>query len=141
VTAGEPPDALVGWLLRDMRRLVWVAAPDPQPSASAPGDPLAVPLPGNTPLVVAPYGTEQDRGLGGLIGSEYPLTMRWAPAQLPVLPQPQAEASDGLPPEELARLRADQAWSQATRPQMEWLLYRTVHSAPSVDGVTLWALP
>jgi hypothetical protein len=141
VTAGQPPDALVGWLLRDMRNISWVAAPDPQPSASAPGDPLTAPLPGNMPLVVAPYGMEQDRGLAGLLGSEYPLTMRWAPAQLPALPPAQAETGDGLPPEELQRLRADQAWSQATRPQLEWLLYRTVNTAPPVDGVTLWALP
>jgi 4-amino-4-deoxy-L-arabinose transferase-like glycosyltransferase len=138
VTAGDPPDPLVGWLLRNMRGVTWVAAPDPQPQAGETG---AVPLPQNRPMVVAPYGMEQDRGLAELIGSKYPLTMRWAPAQLPTLPEPQAETGDGLPPEELARLRADQAWSQATRPQLEWLLYRSVQTPPSVDGVTLWALP
>ena len=30
-TAGRLPDPLVGWLLRDMRRLAWVAAPNPEP--------------------------------------------------------------------------------------------------------------
>jgi hypothetical protein len=138
VTAGRPPDPLVGWLLRDMRQLAWVTAPDPQPLPD-PNNPLP-PEPGATALVVAPYGMEQDRGLEGLVGARYPLTMRWDPAQLPSLPEPDG-TSDGLPAEELAQLRADQAWSQATRPQLEWLLYRTVRNTPAVDGVTLWAAP
>jgi hypothetical protein len=138
VTAGQPPDPLVGWLLRDMRQLTWVTAPDPQPPPD-PNNPLPL-APGATALVVAPYGMEQDRGLEGLLGARYPLTMRWDPAQLPSLPEP-AGTSDGLPAEELAQLRADQAWSQATRPQLEWLLYRTVRNTPAVDGVTLWAAP
>jgi hypothetical protein len=138
VTGGQPPNPLVGWLLRDMRRLEWVTSPDPQPPAD-PNNPLP-PGPEATALVVAPYGFEEDRGLEGLIGARYPLIMRWDAAQLPTLPEPDP-AADGLPAEELARLRADQAWSQATRPQLEWLLYRNVRSTPAVDGVTLWAVP
>jgi hypothetical protein len=121
---------VLGWLLRDMRRLAWVSAPNPEPMVDDE----------NPPLIVAPYGVEQDRGLAGMVGAKYPLTMRWDPAQLPALPEADA-GNEGLPAEELARLRADQAWGQATRPQLEWLLYRTVREAPAVDGVTLWAAP
>ena len=137
-TAGRLPDPLVGWLLRDMRRLAWVAAPNPEPVVDDENPPL-VGVAGS-PLIVAPYGMEQDRGLAGMVGAKYPLTMRWDPAQLPTLPEADA-GNEGLPAEELARLRADQAWGQATRPQLEWLLYRTVHAVPAVDGVTLWAAP
>ena len=49
--------------------------------------------------------------------------------------------SQGLPAEELAKLRADQAWGQSTRPRLEWLLYRKVKDMPPADGVTLWATP
>ena len=62
------------------------------------------------------------------------------PAQLPALPEAD-DTSQGLPAEELAKLRADQAWGQSTRPRMEWLLYRTVKDMPPAEGVTLWATP
>jgi hypothetical protein len=138
VTAGRPPDPLVSWLLRDMRRLAFVTTPS---TGLQVDDESAVPGgSGVTPLVVAPFGMEQDRSLAGMIGARYPLTMRWEPSQLPSLPEPDTAAA-GLPAEELARLRADQAWSQATRPALEWLLYRTVRTAPAVNGVTLWAAP
>ncbi len=139
VTAGRPPDPLVGWLLRDMRRLAWVTAPDPQANTPL-GDSSQIPTTNTTPMIVAPYGLEQDPGLGGLIGAKYPLTVRWLPAQLPALPEADA-TQQGLPAEELAKLRADQAWGQSTRPRLEWLLYRTVKDAPPVDGVALWATP
>jgi hypothetical protein len=132
-TAGKLPDPLVGWLLRDMRRLEWTTAPDPAVSQAVTGQ-------GAAPLIVVPYGMEEDPGLAGMIGTMYPLTMRWDPALLPALPEADA-TDDGLPTEELAQLRADQAWAQATRPQLEWLLYRTVRDVPPVDGVTLWAAP
>jgi hypothetical protein len=137
-TAGRPPDPLVGWLLRDMRRPAWVTAPNAGPVTD--DESQAVAGASRSPLIVAPFGMEQDRGLAGMVGARYPLTMRWEPGQLPVLPEPDA-GSEALPAEELARLRADQAWNQATRPQLEWLLYRTVREAPAVDGVTLWAAP
>ena len=139
VTAGKPPDPLVGWLLRDMRRLVWVPAPDAQANTPM-GDSSQIPTTNTTPLIVAPYGLEQDPGLVGMIGAKYPLTARWVPAQLPALPEADA-AGQGLPAEELAKLRADQAWGQSTRPRLEWLLYRTVHDMPPAEGVTLWATP
>jgi hypothetical protein len=66
--------------------------------------------------------------------------MRWDPSQLPALPETDA-SNEGLPAEELARLRADQTWSQVTRPLLEWLLYRTVRDAAETYGVTLWATP
>ena len=137
-TAGRLPDPVVGWLLRDMRRLAWVAAPNPEPMVDDEKPPLIGAA--GSPLIVAPYGMEEDRGLAGMVGAKYPLTMRWDPAQLPTLPEADA-GNEGLPAEELARLRADQAWGQATRPQLEWLLYRTVRAAPAVNGVTLWAAP
>ena len=138
-TAGKPPDPLVGWLLRDMRRLTWVTAPDPQANTPM-GDSSQIPTTNTTPLIVAPYGLEQDPGLTGLIGAKYPLTVRWVPAQLPALPEAD-DTSQGLPAEELAKLRADQAWGQSTRPRLEWLLYRTVKDMAPADGVTLWATP
>ena len=138
-TAGKPPDPLVGWLLRDMRRLAWVPAPDVQANTPM-GDSSQIPTTNTTPLIVAPYGLEQDPGLVGMIGAKYPLTARWVPAQLPALPEADA-AGQGLPADELAKLRADQAWGQSTRPRLEWLLYRTVHDMPPADGVTLWATP
>jgi hypothetical protein len=137
-TAGRLPDPLVGWLLRDMRRLSWVTAPNPQQPADS-ASPALIGA-GGSPLVVAPYGMEQDRGLVGMIGAKYPLTMRWDPSQLPALPETDA-SNEGLPAEELARLRADQTWSQVTRPLLEWLLYRTVRDAAETHGVTLWATP
>ncbi len=134
-TGGEAPNALLGWLLRDMRNLTWVAAPD----AAA----VLTTADGSTrpPLIVAPQSMEQNPGLGGLIGSTYPLTMRWDPSMLPALPPADQTSDNGLPPEELAKLRSDQAWSQATRPRLEWLLYRTISNEPPIDSVTLWATP
>jgi len=134
-TGGGAPDALLGWLLRDMRNLSWVAAPD----AAA----VLTTADGSTrpPLIVAPQSMEQNPGLGGLIGSTYPLTLRWDPSMLPALPPADQTSDNGLPPVELAKLRSDQAWSQATRPRLEWLLYRTISSEPPVDSVTLWATP
>jgi hypothetical protein len=138
VTAGRPPDPLVNWLLRDMRHIAYVTTPTT--GLQTDDESAVLPVGTVTPLVVAPYAVEQERSLAGLIGARYPLTMRWEPSQLPALPEPDAAAA-GLPAEELARLRADQAWSQATRPALEWLLYRMVRTAPAVDGVTLWAAP
>ena len=139
VTGGEAPDPVVGWLLREMRNLTWVTAPD----LAAGRTPEEIAAGGSTdaPLVVGPGDMTADRGLGGMIGARYALTMRWEPSLLPSLP-PAAEAGgEGLPAEELARLRSEQAWSQATRPRLEWLLYRTIKSEPGVESVTLWAMP
>jgi hypothetical protein len=134
-TGGAAPNALLGWLLRDMTDLTWVMAPDPNAAPpAADGSP-------RIPLIVAPAGMEGDRGLGGMIGTDYSLTMRWEPSLLPALPPTDATGGEGLPAEELARLRSEQAWSQATRPQLEWLLYRTIKNEPPVDSVTLWAMP
>ena len=115
--------------------LTWVTAPDPGVAILAADGSL------RTPLVVAPAGMAADRGLGGMIGAEYPLTMRWEPSLLPSLPPTDTTNGEGLPAEELARLRSEQAWSQATRPQLDWLLYRTIQNEPPVAGVTLWATP
>jgi hypothetical protein len=134
-TGGAAPDALLGWLLRDMVNLTWVTAPDPA------AEPLAADGSARPPLIIAPANMEQDRGLGGMIGAEYPLTMHWDPAMLPALPPMDNADSSGLPPEELARLRGEQAWSQATRPQLAWLLYRTIKDEPPVTSVSLWATP
>jgi hypothetical protein len=127
----------VGWLLRDMAEVAWVTAPEPAAQAATPGAAGSLRL----PLIVAPTGMAQDAGLGGMLGSDYALTTRWEPSLLPALPPTDEANSQGLPPEELARLRADQAWGQATRPQLEWLLYRTIKTEPPVAGVTLWAMP
>jgi hypothetical protein len=134
-TGGAAPDPLLGWLLRDMADLTWVTAPDPGVAILAADGSL------RTPLVVAPGGMEADRGLGGMIGAEYPLTMQWEPSMLPSLPPTDETSDTGLPAEELARLRSEQAWSQATRPQLEWLLYRTIKNEPPVESVTLWVTP
>ena len=135
VTTGKESDALVGWLLRKMVNLTWVTAPDMTAiSTAADGS-------SRSPLILTPAGMEQDRGLGGMIGAEYALTARWDPSLLPQLPPTDQANSNGLPPEELARLRSEQAWNQATRPQLEWLLYRKIRTEPAVDSVTLWAMP
>ena len=135
VRGGEDPDPLVGWLLRKMVNLSWATAPD-MTAVSTVADGSS-----RVPLIVTPAGMEQDRGLGGMIGADYPLTMHWEPSMLPSMPAMDDAGAGGLPPEELARLRSEQAWSQATRPQLEWLLYRKIRTEPTVNSVTLWAMP
>ena len=92
-----------------MRRLEWVKAPNPAvvPDSETP----ALTGPAATPLIVAPYGMEQDPGLTGMIGAKYPLTMRWDPASLPALPEADATSS-GLAADELARLQGRKAWGR-----------------------------
>ena len=93
------------------------------------------------PLVITPVGMPDDRALSGYIGSDYGVASSWTVAQLPALPEKAEDAANGLPAEELQRLRDQQAWTQATRPRLEWLLYRTVKQPPDVQQVSLWTTP
>jgi len=137
-TAGAP-DPVLGWYLRDMRNLRWTRAPETElPAGSMDQSVLGS---AHRPLIVAPLGLEGDRALAGYLGSDYGVTSRWNPVLLPALPEQTENSANGLPAAELQRLRDQQAWTQATRPRLKWLLYRTVQQPPAVQNVTLWATP
>jgi hypothetical protein len=139
VIAAVLPDPVLGWYLRDMRNLRWLPAPETEQVA----DNTFTTLPNNTtrPLVVSPPGLAGDPALAGYIGSDYGVASSWTVAQLPALPEQTEDAANGLPAAELQRLRDQQAWSQSTRPRLEWVLYRTIEQPPPVQQVTLWATP
>ena len=114
----------------------------PQPDAAA----LTPPPPGldpaaSAPLVITPPGDEvwaDNPALAGYLGSSYGLRWHWDMTQLPALP-PVETAQTGLDAQQLAELRAQQAWPQETRPRLEWLFYRKVGAMPPLESVDLWA--
>ena len=109
------PDTVLGWHLREMRNLRFVRSID------------AVQLDATRlPLIVAPTSRNDSLPLPDpYIGSKYDPVYTWHPSLLP------AGGGDGL--------SAQQRWTEVQRPQLRWLLYRKVDSAPAVESVTLWA--
>ena len=110
------PDAVLGWHLREMRNLRHVRSVD-----AAQFDGAAL------PLLVAPSARNDSLPLPDpYIGSEYDIVYTWQPSLLPA----------GTAGEDVS---AQQRWTDSLRPQLRWLFYRKVDSAPVVESVTLWA--
>lgn len=137
VTAGRLPDPVLGWNLRELRNLRWTMAPE----TAITSDPGAETISTARPFVVTAPGAAGDPALAGYLGSEYGVSTSWDPAELPALPPVTENDGQGLPADELQRLRDQQVWTQSTRPRLEWLLYRNVKTPPNVQQVTLWVTP
>ncbi len=135
------PDPVLGWYLREMRDVRWVLAPQPDAAALTPAPPGANPA-ASAPLIITPSdaGWADNPALAGYLGSSYGLRWRWDMTQLPALP-PVDATQPGLDAQQLADLRAQQAWPQETRPRLEWLFYRKVSALPPIESVDLWATP
>ena len=134
------PDPVLGWYLRAMRDVRWVLAPQPDAAALTPPPPGLAPT-ASAPLVITPPGDEvwaDNPALAGYLGSSYGLRWHWDMTQLPALP-PVETTQTGLDAQQLAELRAQQAWPQETRPRLEWLFYRKVGAMPPLESVDLWA--
>ncbi|MBK8045665.1 MAG: hypothetical protein IPK16_00165 [Anaerolineales bacterium] len=130
VITPDDPDPVLCWLLRDFRNVLWLRAPR--------SSTVLTDYPNDQPLIVTGAELAGDPVLANYLGSNYGIRTAWSIDQLPALP-PVAPDQQGLPQEELERLRAQQAWSLSTQPRLEWLLYRNVKNSPVVAPVTLWA--
>lgn len=137
VVMGAQPDPVLGWHLRYMRNLEWTLSPDvPLPGSNI--DPALLGQAGR-PLVVAPPGFQNDPALAGYFGRDYLVAARWEPSRLPALSDVVEKNSEGLPADELARLRSQQQWQQSMRPRLEWLFYRNITAPPETATISLWA--
>ena len=110
------PDPVLGWYLRNMRRLTWVAGP--QVVEEAP-----------PPLVVMVNGESFTGGdKGGYIGSEYDLEVYWNPDAF----------ADAGPAEGDAASGAERLWP-VVRTWWRWWMYGETSQRPDTRIVTLWA--
>jgi hypothetical protein len=130
VTPGEHiiparPDPVVGWELRNMRNLTWVAAPQVAEDAN--------PL----PLVVTPVsGEEPQLDLPSIyIGSRYHVDAWWLPS---TLADSVAEIAAAPVGEESSLLREA---ARLLQPWWRWLIYREPTREPMARDVILWAPP
>jgi hypothetical protein len=109
------PDPLLGWYLRDMRNLTWVATPHLVPNAPPP---LVVMVNGETFV-----GDESI----SYIGSDYDVEVYWQPGALsaaPVVTENNALA---------------ERWWPSVRAWWRWWVYGEVSVRPGTRTVTLWA--
>jgi hypothetical protein len=129
--ASQAPDAQVGWLLREMRNVRFVTAPDVDGTAGTGGyasdygyardsDAARAPL-----VVFQPAVAASETWNAAYTGSDYRLRSTWLPSQLPPL---------------TGYTDAAQRWSAGVRPWLRWLMKR--EAAPSEpDRAILWARP
>lgn len=116
------PDPVLGWELRNMRNLTWVASP----SVAQDADPL--------PLVVTPATLGEEIPQLDLpnnyAGSRYHVDAWWLPETL-------SNGESTLPPE------AEEEWGRtfvaSVQPWWRWLIYREATEAPQNRDVILWA--
>lgn len=112
-------DPLLGWYLRDMRRLEWVLAPDPT-WADESRKPALITLAGQALPESAPY-----------MGGVYSTRTVWEPGQLTQPAQAPGDVA-GL------QARADAFWRDPGRNLARWILYRETPQIPPSEDVTLW---
>ena len=116
------PDPVIGWELRNMRNLTWVASP----SVGQDADPL--------PLVLTPATLGEESAALDLpdsyAGSRYHVDAWWLPETL-------SNSNSALPPE------GEELWGRAfvasVQPWWRWLIYREATEAPQNRDVILWA--
>ncbi|MDQ3248088.1 MAG: hypothetical protein M3Q45_02655, partial [Chloroflexota bacterium] len=116
VQMAAQPDPVLGWYLRDLRRLTWVLAPGATVETEAP---LVITLTGDA---------DTNDLLANYMGSEYDIRTRWLPTQL-LLATPDAAQ---------AAADANANWAQRVRPFLRWMIYREVKPPPVADTVVLW---
>jgi len=128
VEQGRQSDPVLGWYLRDMRRLTWVLSPKAEQEA------------GLDPVVIATDTAADATTLPeNYLGSDYALSIRWLPKNL-------TDVEGGPPelPEDIGFIDAIQQriaarWSPQIKPLLRWILFRESKNVPPVvDSVLLW---
>jgi len=115
VQMAAQPDPVLGWYLRQMRRLTWVLAP----GASEVESPLVISLSSSA---------DTNDLLPNYMGSDYDIYARWLPSQLFA-----TEAGLQVAPDD-----ANQYWTARLRPFLRWAIYREVKSPLIFNPVVLW---
>ncbi|MCX6044743.1 MAG: hypothetical protein NT075_06480 [Chloroflexi bacterium] len=107
------PDPVLGWYLRNMRRLTWVLAPGVTNDQAPP--------------LVLTLATQADASdlLTNYMGSRYDLHVQWLPPALFDAAAKKASA-------------AKVYWPQQLRPFLRWAIYREVTPLPPAAPVVLW---
>ncbi len=107
------PDPVLGWYLRNMRRLTWVLAP----GVTADQAP---------PLVIT-LATQADASdlLANYMGSRYDAHVQWLPPALFGAAAKEASA-------------AKIYWPQQLRPFLRWVIYREATPLPPAVPIVLW---
>jgi len=128
VEQGKQSDPVLGWYLRNMRRLSWVLSPKAEEEA------------GLEPVVIA-NGTAADATTlpENYLGSDYALYIRWLPTNLTT--DNGIQSAD--PTEEMGFLdgiqeRISSQWSSQLKPLLRWILFRESGSPPAIESVLLW---
>jgi hypothetical protein len=127
------PDPILGWYLRGMRDLSWVAAPslpdlDGEPNAGL--LPLAI-TPVEPGAAVDPEQLRLDLA-DGYTGSDYHIEGSWLPAQL----WPRGEPANDTPN---GSAGLDEAWRAWMQPLWRWMIYRKTPALPATRDGILWA--
>jgi hypothetical protein len=121
------PDPVLGWYLRDMRRLSWVL--------SAQSD-VEV---GVKPLVVALDTSTDPAGLqGDYVGSDYTVRTAWLPARLFAAPIPDPVVAEEATFRQRLDARLNGPWRARVQPLLRWLVYREAPAAPDTETILLW---
>jgi len=111
VQMGAQPDPVLGWYLRQMRRLSWVLAP----GVAEAGAPLVISLSSSA---------DTNDLLPNYMGSDYDIHGRWLPSQV--------WGDQNMPAE------ANPYWTARVRPFLRWVVYREVKSPLIINPVVLW---
>lgn len=107
------PDPVLGWYLRNMRRLTWVLAPGVKDDQAP-------------PLVITLAAQADARALlANYMGSRYEIHVRWLP---PALFSAAAKAASA----------ANTYWPQQLRPFLRWAIYREAKPLPPAESIVLW---
>ena len=129
VQALAAPDPVLGWYLRDMRRLKWVLAPETQSRTDDP------------PLFMT-WLAESRISTAGYFGSQYDIVMTWRPTDV-MMAVPSTDDSPE-PAEILSRLelQLNPLWQSRVQPILRWILFRVVpdrqDAQPVKTPIILW---
>jgi hypothetical protein len=130
VQKGASIDPVLGWYLRDMRRLDWVLAPDIE--ADAAYAPLAI------TASVEDGGSIQAAATDSYLGAEYAVRTAWQPSTLYALPVVVPEPGEQTGAGDRLQVTADAYWVQRIQPTLRWLLFREAKAVTSPESVILW---
>ena len=120
-------DPVLGWMLRDMRRVAWVLAPDP-----------AQRINGRQPALLTEDATVVPETVA-YMGSVYRTRTTWDPAQLTARPLDFAGVTEQADGRSRLAAWANVFWRDRGRDLLRWMIYRETPQLPPAETITLWA--
>ncbi|MEM7532438.1 MAG: hypothetical protein AAF639_09685 [Chloroflexota bacterium] len=141
VELGAQPDPVLGWYLRDMRRLQWVGSPSIEAYS------------GIAPLTIATtkeYVTSEQTSSASIspnsvvlpdeyIGTDYTVRSFWLPSDLPNPEIAEPELADDVGFIDRIQQQVQAQWTGRLKPRLRWVLYRESKQPPATETVILWA--